>query len=190
MSCKSCLKQTKCNTCNSCDDKPKSVCKKYSLACRNPFDVGSVTSSDNGEYIILLSGKTHLDADQDKDGLPDWIGIGERPCKKYTSISTNHLIKLWNTKRTCDSACLRNTTFKSINPNGFITYKLVDDQSKSTAIKILNASLETDGLGNSLKLVVKLLSNESHHKDLNALPTHLFNVNLFIDGLRLDTKHQ
>jgi len=163
-------------------------CRKYTIASRNPFDVGIVSAQGDGTYLILLSGDYRGEVDVDQDGLPDWVGLGERPCRNYCSISTDKLVNLWNsTIKECSTYCNEHVSYKTLHPNALLNYNLVNDDSNCCAVEVTNATIESDGRGKILSLVVKpLASNDGD--DLDRLASRIYNINVVIDGLKIPHK--
>lgn len=190
MSC-GCKKEN--NGCNGCGSKRgggdgnrsgKKHCKTYTLVTKNPYDVGVASITDNNEYILVLSGGHHSTSDFDGDELPDWIGVGERPCRTYQTLSTKDIVELFKRCREyCDQSCHNLTTYKTLCPNAFITYNLVNDLPKSAAVEILDAKLDEDDTGPLICFRVKLLENDDDRLILEELHTRMFRVNLTIDAV-------
>ena len=173
------------NCCGNNVVKTSKHCRKYTIASRNPFDVGVVTAQDDGTYLVLLSGNYRGEVDVDADGLPDWVGLGERPCRKYRSLSTKNLVHLWNTVlNNCPYNCNEGVSYKTLCPNALLTYNLVNDDSNCCAVEVKSASIESDGRGNILSLTVKHLNSEDGDS-LDHIASRIFNVNVVIDGLRI-----
>merc|ERR1711998_142820 len=79
--------------------KKEKKCRSYSFVTKNPYDVGITKSLSGGEFLVLLSGNHHATTDFDRDRLPDWIAIGERPCRQYKNLTTEELVEFWGLKK-------------------------------------------------------------------------------------------
>ena len=185
-----------CNTnnrgCNSCktgcgcssNRSHRKHCKTYTLVTKNPYDVGVASVADNSEFIIILSGDRHSTSDYDNDHLPDWIGVGERPCRTYRTLSTSDIVELFKKCRGCgEDGCHNLTTYKTLCPNAFISYSLVNGLPQSAAVKILDAKLDQDDRGPLLCFRVKCLNRDDDRLLLDGLHTRMFRVNFTIDAV-------
>jgi hypothetical protein len=160
-------------------------CKTYTIATKNPFDVGVASISDNNEYIVVLTGDNHSTSDFDGDNLPDWVGVGERPGRTYQTLTTKELVELFKRHRgRCDDPCLNLTTYKTVCPNAFITFSLVNGLPQSAAVEILDARIDHDDRGPMLCFRVKILHPDDDRLVLDGLHTRMFRVNLVIDAVK------
>lgn len=180
-------KSQSCSTGCGCKSGTKHAkhCKTYIISTKNPFDVGVSSVSDNNEFTIILSGDNHSTTDFDGDRLPDWVGVGERPCRTYQTLTTKEVVELFKRCRgPCGDPCLNLTTYKTLCPNAFITYSLVNGLPQSAAVEILDARLDSDDRGPLLCFRAKMLHNDDNRLVLDGLHTRMFRVNLIIDAVR------
>lgn len=170
-----------CGSCPSRVAKQLKLCSTYTITTKSPFDIGVATEDGNNqEYLLLLSGRHHSSEDEDKDSLPDWVGVGRRPCRVYRSVSTGDLLDLFQRRRDHDDPCKNTTSYKSLNPNAVLHYNLVTGIAQTTAVEILEVHTESDGRGPILAVRVRCLEGEEGSEQ-EDLPTSLFAVNVTID---------
>ncbi len=168
--------------------KNKKKCRKFSIATKNPFNIGVVNELDDGHYLVLLGGNYRGEKYLAGDKLPYWVLLGERPCRKYNTMTSTELVDLWHkVYHRCPNRCNEHITYKEIQPNALLTYTLVNDESNSCAMEIVDAKLEEDEKGNLLALTVKPLRGEGGIT-LDSLDTHIFNINVSMDGLMVKGK--
>lgn len=179
-----------CNTSCACTKpsppkcKGNKKCKSYSFVTKNPFDVAIAKKlSDNendDEYLVLLSGNNHSLSDYDHDNLPDWVAMGERPCRVYKTVTTTELIDIWQLKNdSCN--CSRKASFDICHPNGYINYYLTNGTNRSQVVEIKDATVDTSQADPTLVLKVKLLQKGDSRLDLDGLYPRMFRVSLVID---------
>lgn len=172
--------------------KPKKCkCRSYFYAVKNPYDVGIAKAMSGGEYLVLLSGNRHGTTDYDGDDLPDWIGVGERPCRHYRTLTTEEMVSLWKDPARCRDPCMRKTTFRQVHPNGYFNYYTTDGLNRSTMVEITDAKIEVANTGEStLCLMVKPSSKDDERLDLDALNSHMFRVNLSVNPVQAPKHHR
>merc|ERR1711934_521051 len=164
--------------------KKEKKCRTYSFVTKNPYDVGITKSLSSGEFLVLLSGNHHATTDFDRDRLPDWIALGERPCRQYKSLSTEELVEYWTLKKKpCNDPCLHKTSFDICHPNGFINYYTTDGYNRSQAIEVTDATVDSSQQDHALVLKVKLLHQDGEAPSLDGLYPRMFKVSLVLDGL-------
>ena len=171
---------------NGHHSKKKPTCRTYSYVTKNPFDVGVAKSLEEDEFLVLLSGNNHSTTDFDGDKLPDWIGMGERPCREYKTIDTNELVEMWQLK--CNPAedyCCHRRSFDVCHPNGYINYYLTNGTNRSQVVEIIEANVDTTGDDETLVLRVRVLEKGDDGLDLDGLSARMQRVSLVIDS-RID----
>lgn len=177
-----------------CSNKPnhtKCRCKSYFYAAKNPFDVGIAKEMGDGEYLVLLSGNRHGTTDFDGDQLPDWIGIGERPCRHYRTLTTEELVSLWKDPSKGYDDCMRRTTFRQVHPNGYFNFYTTDGLNRSTMVEITDAKIEVATTGEStLCVMVRIANNDDDRLVLDGLDSHMFRVNLSVNPVRAPKNHR
>ena len=177
-----------CGSCPSKVAKRLSKCATYTITTKSPFDVGVATEHEveggnSREFLLLLSGRHHASEDEDKDSLPDWVGVGRRPCRVYRSVSTGDLLDLFQRRRNSDDPCKNTTSYKSLHPNAILHYNLVTGVARTSSVEILEVHTESDGRGPILAVHVRCLEpeNEEDGSEQEDLPSRLFAVNVTID---------
>ncbi len=157
-------------------------CKSYSFVTKNPFDVGIAKQLDEDEYLVLLTGNHHSVSDYDHDKLPDWVGMGERPCRIYKTVTTEELVDLWQLDhRSKHDPCYRKKSFDVCHPNGFINYYLTNGTNRSQVVEIKDATVDCSQGDPTLILKVKILNKGDDRLDLDGLYPRMFRVSLVID---------
>merc|ERR1711934_345134 len=163
--------------------KKEKKCRSYSFVTKNPYDVGITKSLSGGEFLVLLSGNHHATSDFDKDRLPDWIAIGERPCRQYKNLTTEELVEFWGLKKkACNDPCLHRTSFDVCHPNGYVNYYTTDGYNRSQPIEITDATVDTSQNDHALVLKVKLLHQDGEGPQMDGLYPRMFKVALVLDG--------
>ena len=169
--------------CGSKKHNKEKKCRSYSFVTKNPYDVGITKSMSNGEFLVLLSGNHHATSDYDKDRLPDWIAIGERPCRQYKNLTTEELVELWGLKKkACNDPCLHRTSFDVCHPNGYVNYYTTDGYNRSQPIEVTDATVDTSQNDHALVLKVKLLHQDGEGPQMDGLYPRMFKVALVLDG--------
>jgi len=164
-------------------NKKEKKCRTYSFVTKNPYDVGITKSLSSGEFLVLLSGNHHATSDYDKDRLPDWIAIGERPCRQYKSLATEELVEYWGLKKKpCNDPCLHKTSFDVCHPNGYINYYTTDGYNRSQTVEITDATVDSSQDDHALVLKVKLLNQDGGGPSLDGLFPRMFKVSLVMNG--------
>ena len=182
-------KQRNCG-CNGQKSKKKVACRTYSYVTKNPFDVGVAKQLQEDEFLVLLSGNHHSTTDFDDDKLPDWIGMGERPCREYKTIETDELVEMWQLNcKSCDDYCCHRRSFDVCHPNGFINYYLTNGTNRSQVVEIQEASVDTTSDDATLVLKVRVLEKGDDRLDLDGLSARMQRVSLVIDSRIDHTKH-
>lgn len=170
--------------------KKEKKCRTYSLVTKNPYDVGITKSLSSGEFLVLLSGNHHATTDFDRDRLPDWIALGERPCRQYKSLTTEELVEYWTLKKKpCNDPCLHKTSFDICHPNGFINYYTTDGYNRSQAIEVTDATVDSSQRDHALVLKVRLLHQDGEAPNLDGLYPRMFKVSLVLDGWCYKKQH-
>lgn len=160
----------------------KEKCRAYSFVSKNPFDVGIAKQLEGNEYLVLLSGNHHSVSDYDHDKLPDFVGMGERPCRIYKTLTTEELVDIWHINRNCgDDPCYTKKSFKVCHPNGFLNYYLTNGTNRSQVVEINEATVDTSQRDPTLVLKVKILSKGDDRLDLDGLYPRMFRVSLVVD---------
>ena len=174
------------------ESKPKKCkCRSYFYAAKNPFDVGIAKAMSGGEYLVLLSGNHHGTTDYDRDHLPDLIGIGERPCRHYRTLTTEEFVSLWKDPSNCHDVCMRKTSFRRVHPNGYLNFYTTDGINRSAMVEITDAKIEVANTGEStLCLMVRLASNDDGRLELDGLDPHMFRVNLSVNPVQAPKHHR
>jgi hypothetical protein len=177
-----------------CSSKPKHKkckCRSYFYAAKNPFDVGISKHMGDGEYLVLLSGNRHGTTDFDGDQLPDWVGIGERPCRHYRTLTTEELVSLWKDPKKCYDKCMRRTTFRQVHPNGYFNFYTTDGLNRSAMVEIIDTKIEVAITGEStLCMTVKPANNDDGRLVLDGLDPHMFRVNLSVNPVQAPKHHR
>ena len=159
-------------------------CRAYNFVSKNPFDVGIAKQLDDvgDEYLILLSGNHHSVSDYDHDNLPDWVAMGERPCRIYKTIATDELVSIWDHNGSCwDDPCYTKKSFKKCPPNGFLNFYLTNGTNRSQVVEIRDAKVDRSQADPTLVLKVKVLHKGDDRLDLDGLFPRMFRVSLVID---------
>jgi hypothetical protein len=160
----------------------KEKCRAYSFVSKNPFDVGIAKQLEGNEYLVLLSGNHHSVSDYDHNKLPDFVGIGERPCRNYKTLTADELVNIWHIdKKYCDDPCFTKKSFKICHPNGFLNYYLTNGTNRSQVVEISEATIDTSQSDPALVLKVKILNKSDERLDLDGLYPRMFRVSLVID---------
>ena len=169
----------------------KKTCATYSYVTKNPFDVGIAKALGGDEYLVLLSGNHHKSSDYDKDKLPDWIAMGERPCREYKTVETDELVQMWHMDyHPKEDPCLHKRSFDVCHPNGFINYYLSNGTNRSQVVEILEANVDTTQEDPTFVLKVKVLEKGDDRLELDGLFPRMFRVSLVVDSRKDDKRKE
>lgn len=159
-------------------------CRRYFFGNRSPFSVGVSKPFEGNKHLLLLSGNFLGKTELDNNGLPDFVAVGERPCRYYGMITSNQFTSLWlpNQCGRCRKPC-----FKKCPPNAFVNFTNVSGQHLSAGIKILDAHLENGDLEGeqTLVMVFRYLHSEDKPYHLDKFDSRIFNVSMNIDAARV-----
>lgn len=159
-------------------------CRRYFFGNRSPFSVGVSKPFEGNKHLLLLSGNFLGKTELDNNGLPDFVAVGERPCRYYGMITSNQFTSLWLSNQ-CGGC--RKPCFKKCPPNAFVNFTNVSGQHLSAGIKILDAHLENGDLGGeqTLVMVFRYLHSEDKPYHLDKFDSRIFNVSMNIDAARV-----
>ena len=192
-----CASNNKCNGIGFCDDilkggcclpaghPKKQRCCNYSFVSKNPFDVAISKELEEDTFYVLLSGNHYSNSDYDKDSLPDWVAISDRPCRDYRTTTTAELIDLWHKdENPCGDICYTERSYEICHPNGYINYYLTNGMNKSQAVEILDAHMDDSETEKepTLVLKVKLLHKSDNRNDMDGLNPNMYRVSVVIDS--------
>lgn len=167
--------------CGSKSDHDGPKCRRYFFGNRSPFSVGVSKAFEGNKHLLLLSGNFLGKTDLDNDGLPDFVAVGERPCRYYGMITTKQFTSLWHRDHGKDFG---KPCFKKCPPNAFVNFTNVSGQHLSAGVKILDAHLEhgdTQG-EQTLVIVFRYLHSEDKPYHLDKFDSRIFNVSMNVDA--------
>lgn len=161
------------------------------ITTRNNFNIGISKKIAHREYLIMLSGNYKGLIDEDKDELPDWVAISNRPNRTYSNLSTQTLVNLWRKEKKCLTSsydcckpCYDTSSFDVLAPNAYLNFKTINATNLSCAFQIKDIHVDHNGVYPILVLKIKCL-REANGKvvPLDCLQSRIYDVSLTIESI-------